>query len=65
LLLRSTLPGSLTLEQPFRAQAITVHEETDIIMAGEIFNTAFLAFTLILVGLSLGFLLLKLQGGEE
>ncbi|BAS57310.1 MULTISPECIES: cytochrome b6-f complex subunit PetM [Leptolyngbya] len=34
-------------------------------MAGEIFNTAFLASTLILVGLSLGFLLLKLQGGEE
>ncbi len=34
-------------------------------MAGEIFSTAFLAFTLILVGLSLGFLLLKLQGGEE
>jgi cytochrome b6-f complex subunit 7 len=34
-------------------------------MAGEIFNTAFLAFTLILVGLSLGFLLLRLQGGEE
>ncbi|MBE9011476.1 cytochrome B6 [Pseudanabaenaceae cyanobacterium LEGE 13415] len=34
-------------------------------MASEIFNTAFLAFTLILVGLSLGFLLLRLQGGEE
>ncbi|BAU10103.1 PetM of cytochrome b6f complex subunit 7 [Leptolyngbya sp. NIES-3755] len=34
-------------------------------MASEIFNTAILAFTLILVGLSLGFLLLKLQGGEE
>ncbi|MER3434616.1 MAG: cytochrome B6 [Leptolyngbya sp. ERB_1_1] len=34
-------------------------------MAGEIFYTAFLAFTLILVGLSLGFLLLRLQGGEE
>ncbi|HEY9625164.1 MAG TPA: PetM family cytochrome b6-f complex subunit 7 [Crinalium sp.] len=34
-------------------------------MNGELFNAAFLAFTLILVGLSLGFLLLKLQGGEE
>lgn len=34
-------------------------------MSGEIFNSAFLSFTLILVGLSLGFLLLKLQGGEE
>ena len=34
-------------------------------MSGEIFNAAFLASTLILVGLSLGFLLLKLQGGEE
>jgi cytochrome b6-f complex subunit 7 len=32
---------------------------------GEIFGTASLAFTLILVGLGLGFLLLKLQGGEE
>lgn len=34
-------------------------------MGGEIFNTAFLAFALVLVGLSLGFLLLKIQGGEE
>jgi cytochrome b6-f complex subunit 7 len=32
---------------------------------GELFNTAFLAFALIPVGLGLGFLLLKLQGGEE
>ncbi|MCS6814349.1 MAG: cytochrome B6 [Cyanobacteria bacterium] len=32
---------------------------------GEIFTTAFLAFSLILVGLGLGFLLLKIQGAEE
>lgn len=34
-------------------------------MGGEIFNAAFLSFSLILVGLGLGFLMLKLQGGEE
>lgn len=34
-------------------------------MNGEMFNAAILSFTLILVGLSLGFLLLRLQGGEE
>lgn len=34
-------------------------------MAGEIGNAAFLAFSLILVGLALGFLLLKIQGAEE
>lgn len=34
-------------------------------MGGEIFNAAVLSSSLILVGLSLGFLLLKLQGGEE
>jgi cytochrome b6-f complex subunit 7 len=33
-------------------------------MAGEIFTTGLIAFTLILVGLGGGFLLLKLQGGE-
>lgn len=32
---------------------------------GEIFNAAILSSTLILVGLGLGFLMLKLQGGEE
>ncbi len=32
---------------------------------GEIFNAAILASSLILVGLSLGFLMLKIQGGEE
>ena len=32
---------------------------------GEIFTSAALSFTLILVGLGLGFLMLKLQGGEE
>ncbi|MDX2229374.1 MAG: PetM family cytochrome b6-f complex subunit 7 [Leptolyngbyaceae cyanobacterium bins.349] len=32
---------------------------------GEIFTSASLAFTLILVGMGLGFLMLKLQGGEE
>jgi cytochrome b6-f complex subunit 7 len=32
---------------------------------GEIFNVAFLATILVLIGLSLGFLMLKVQGGEE
>ena len=31
----------------------------------EMYNAAFLSFVLILVGLALGFLLLKLQGAEE
>ncbi len=31
----------------------------------ELFTAALLAFSLILVGLGLGFLLLKLQGAEE
>ncbi|MDX2099662.1 MAG: PetM family cytochrome b6-f complex subunit 7 [Leptolyngbyaceae cyanobacterium bins.59] len=34
-------------------------------MNGELFNAAILSFSLILVGLGLGFLLLKIQGGEE
>jgi len=34
-------------------------------MSAEMFNAALLSFVLIPVGLSLGFLLLKLQGGEE
>ncbi|MGF1512964.1 MAG: cytochrome b6-f complex subunit PetM [Elainellaceae cyanobacterium] len=34
-------------------------------MGSEIFNAAILSSTLILVGLALGFLLLRLQGGEE
>jgi cytochrome b6-f complex subunit 7 len=34
-------------------------------MGGEIFNTAVLSFSLILVGLAAGFLMLRLQGGEE
>ncbi|MDB9529273.1 PetM family cytochrome b6-f complex subunit 7 [Oscillatoria sp. CS-180] len=34
-------------------------------MGGEIFSTAILLFTLVLVGLGLGFLMLRLQGGEE
>jgi cytochrome b6-f complex subunit 7 len=33
-------------------------------MGGEIFTTAVLVFGMILVGLSVGFLLLKVQGGE-
>jgi cytochrome b6-f complex subunit 7 len=32
---------------------------------GELFNAAILASTLILVGLGMGFLLLRIQGGEE
>lgn len=34
-------------------------------MGSEIFGTAFLAFSLILVGLGMGFVLLRIQGGEE
>lgn len=34
-------------------------------MGAEIFDTALLCFILIPVGLGLGFLLLKIQGGEE
>ncbi|MGE5659828.1 MAG: PetM family cytochrome b6-f complex subunit 7 [Actinomycetota bacterium] len=34
-------------------------------MAGEIFNAALSAVAIVLVGLSAGFLLLKIQGGEE
>jgi cytochrome b6-f complex subunit 7 len=33
-------------------------------MTGEIFSTALVCFSLILVGLGGGFLLLKIQGGE-
>jgi cytochrome b6-f complex subunit 7 len=32
---------------------------------GEAYTAAFLSFTLVLVGLGIGFLMLKLQGGEE
>ncbi|MDJ0708652.1 MAG: PetM family cytochrome b6-f complex subunit 7 [Leptolyngbyaceae cyanobacterium MO_188.B28] len=34
-------------------------------MGGEIFTTSILCSTLILVGLALGFLMLKIQGVEE
>ena len=34
-------------------------------MSGEIFNAAFLSIVLVLVGLSMGFALLKVQGKEE
>lgn len=34
-------------------------------MSPEFLNAVVLSFTLILVGLGLGFLLLKIQGGEE
>ncbi|WP_204140609.1 PetM family cytochrome b6-f complex subunit 7 [Halomicronema sp. CCY15110] len=34
-------------------------------MGGEITSTAILLFVLTLVGLGLGFVMLKLQGGEE
>jgi cytochrome b6-f complex subunit 7 len=34
-------------------------------MSGEMFNAAILSFTLILIGLGLGFLMLRIQGGEE
>ncbi|MBE7382065.1 MAG: PetM family cytochrome b6-f complex subunit 7 [Leptolyngbya sp. SIO1E4] len=34
-------------------------------MGSEIFSVAILLFTLVLVGLGVGFLMLRLQGGEE
>ncbi|MBD0337211.1 MAG: PetM family cytochrome b6-f complex subunit 7 [Cyanobacteria bacterium Co-bin13] len=34
-------------------------------MSSEIFSTAIILFTLVLVGLGAGFVLLRLQGGEE
>lgn len=34
-------------------------------MGPEFYNAIILSFSLILVGLGLGFLMLKLQGGEE
>ncbi len=34
-------------------------------MSGEILNAAVLSFTLVLVGLAMGFLLLKIQGQKE
>jgi cytochrome b6-f complex subunit 7 len=34
-------------------------------MSSEMLTAAILSFTLILVGIGLGFLLLKIQGGEE
>ncbi|WP_448561620.1 cytochrome b6-f complex subunit PetM [Trichothermofontia sp.] len=33
-------------------------------MGSEIFNTAILTATIVMIGLGLGFLLLKIQGGE-
>jgi cytochrome b6-f complex subunit 7 len=35
------------------------------VMGGEIFNTAILLFTLTLVGMGVGFVMLRIQGGEE
>lgn len=34
-------------------------------MGGEIFNTALICFMIVLVGMGLGFLMLRIQGGEE
>jgi cytochrome b6-f complex subunit 7 len=34
-------------------------------MGGEIFSTAVLMFTMVLIGLGIGFLMLRVQGGEE
>jgi cytochrome b6-f complex subunit 7 len=41
---------------------VAVEGET---MGGEIFNTAILLFTLTLVGMGVGFVMLRIQGGEE
>jgi len=41
------------------------YNQGEVHIMGEMFNAAILSFSLILVGLSVGFLLLKLQGGEE
>jgi cytochrome b6-f complex subunit 7 len=37
----------------------------DYAMGGEIFTTAVLSFVLVLIGLGVGFVMLKVQGGEE
>ncbi len=34
-------------------------------MGGEIFNTALMLFVMVLIGMGTGFLMLKIQGGEE
>lgn len=34
-------------------------------MGGEIFSVSILMFALVMVGLGVGFLMLKVQGGEE
>ncbi|PSN20796.1 PetM family of cytochrome b6f complex subunit 7 [filamentous cyanobacterium CCP5] len=34
-------------------------------MASEIFNTGVIAFTIVLIGMGMGFVILRLQGGEE
>lgn len=62
------MPCPLTdIKYTLRLQDAQNHrnEEKRKTMSGEIFNAAVLSFTLILVGLGLGFLLLKIQGGGE
>lgn len=34
-------------------------------MASEIFNTGVIAFVIVLIGMGMGFVMLRLQGGEE
>jgi cytochrome b6-f complex subunit 7 len=41
------------------------HFLEDHVMGGEIFSTAVLSFVLVLIGLGVGFVMLKVQGGEE
>lgn len=45
--------------------SFTSRRVEDYAMGGEIINTALLAFTLVLIGMGLGFFMLKVQGGEE
>jgi cytochrome b6-f complex subunit 7 len=46
-------------------QSGTVLGNVEQIMGSEIFSTSILLSTLVLVGLGAGFVLLRLQGGEE
>ncbi len=62
------LPAGLN-RNPFSGLARTCPHPINlgeiITMSGEIFTTASLAFALVMVGLVLGFALLKIQGAEE
>jgi len=63
----SCQPWNLVLVLLTNTKLVTLfeHKDDEKTMTGEILNAAILSFGLILVGIALGFLLLKIQGGEE